>query len=132
MEPWWRDPLLVVIGAILGATFALVGQFFLENWKAARRRKALRMVLREELRAVRFDPPKHSFGGFTSQTFDQLFADVALLLPMETAQRVIRYHFRMKHLEERIRERDPHTLPTIDHIKEMEGIRDSLVKDLAP
>ncbi len=131
MEPWWRDPLLVVLGAILGAVFALAGQFFLEKWRVARHRKALRMVLREELCAVRFDAPNQTFGGFTSQTFDQLFADVALLLPLVTAQTVIRYHFRMKHLEERIREGDPRTLPTIDHVKEMEGIRDSLVRDLA-
>ena len=131
MEPWWRDPLLVVLGAILGAVFALAGQFFLEKWRVARHRKALRMVLREELCAVRFDAPNQTFGAFTSQTFDQLFADVALLLPLVTAQTVIRYHFRMKHLEERIQVGDPHTLPTIDHVKEMEGIRDSLVRDLA-
>ncbi len=123
VEPWWRDLLLVVLGAILGAVFALAGQFFLEKWRVARHRKALRMVLREELRAVRFDAPNQTFGAFTSQTFDQLFADVALLLPLVTAQTVIRYHFRMKHLEGRIREWDPLTLPTIDHVKEMEGIR---------
>ncbi len=131
MEPWWRDPLLVVLGAILGAVFALAGQFFLEKWRVARHRKALRMVLREELCAVRFDAPNQTFGGFTSQTFDQLFADVALLLPLVTAQTVIRYHFRMKHLKEFMKGTDPRTFPTIDNIREMEGIRDSLLKKLS-
>lgn len=85
MEPWWTI-LLIVLGAFL----ALVGQFILEMYKAARRRDVLLMALEEELRAVAFDAPNQWFAGFTSQTFDELFADVALLLLDQREPSVLR------------------------------------------
>ena len=44
---------------------------------------------------------------------------------------VIRYHFRMKHLEERIQQGVVGILPAVDDVKEMEEIRDFLINDLA-
>ena len=76
MESWWANPILLIV---LGAILALGGQFILETWKAARRRDVLLMALEEELQAVAFDAPNQGFAGFTSQTFDELFADVVFV-----------------------------------------------------
>ena len=126
MEGIWRDLLLAVLGGLV----ALFGQSFLEKRKEARRRDVLQMALREELRAVAFTAPAQTFAGFTSQTFDELFADIGLLLPLGMAQTVIRYHLRMKHLESRIQKGMVGTAPTIEEVEDMEAIRDSLLNDL--
>ena len=114
---------------LLGAFVALGGQFIFERWKAGRRRKVLLLALEEELRAVAFNPEHRSFGGFTSQTFDELFADVALLLPPEPARNIIRYHLRMKHLQTRVGGNYP---PDIPQVREMEDMRERLLSELRP
>ncbi len=111
---------------ILGAAIGLLSNIGVERWKAERRRTVVLLALEEELRAVAFNPPARSFGGFTSQTFDALFSDIAALLPPETARRIIRYHLRMKHLAGR---RAPHP-DGIEHVRQVENLRDELLKDI--
>jgi hypothetical protein len=41
-----------------------------------------------------------NFAGFSTQTFDTLFREVAEALPESLARDLMRYHWRMKYLEE--------------------------------
>ena len=41
------------------------------------------------------------FAGFSTQTFDSLFSEMALNLPLTLAQDLMRYHWRMKWPEEK-------------------------------
>ena len=41
-----------------------------------------------------------NFAGFSSQTFDSLFRDMADALPDSLVRDLMRYHWRMKYLEE--------------------------------
>ena len=120
-DRWWIAPLLVV----LGAAVALFGQFILEHWRESKRRTVILLALEEELRAVAFKPGSKYISGFTSQTFDELFADIAALLPPVTARRVIRYHLRMKHLDGIYR-----VMLTEEAVREMESLRDELVSEV--
>ncbi len=61
-----------------------------------------------------------AFVGFTSQTFDDLFSDIAALLDPTTARHVIRYHFRMKFLDGRMG----------SAVAAMEGERDDLLRKI--
>ena len=97
-EPWWMDPTLVILGALV----ALGGQFIFERWTESSRRVVVALALEEELRGTAFYPQEGSFGGFSSQTLDTLFAEISSLLPPELSRRTIRYHLRMKHLSCRI------------------------------
>lgn len=119
--PWWSQPLLVILGAVV----ALGGQIILQRWKWARRRRVIVVALEEELRAVVFDEGGQTFGGFSSQTFDELYADIAALLPDDLARQVIRYHFRMKHLEWVLRDRGGR--PTAQEIRDMEQVHDQIL-----
>ena len=97
-----------------------------ERWRRARLAKQLAVAFEEELRAVAFYyAPTHSptVGGFSSQTFDTLFAAMAEAMPDTLARGLMRYHWRMKYLA--------HS-PLLHHesVQEMEEIRDELLKRL--
>ncbi len=85
---------------VLGGLLTLGGQWVQGRIHDAKRRKVILLALEEELQAVEFgvNMPGAGFGGFSSQTFDELFSDIPALLPAAVAQDVLRYHFRMKHL----------------------------------
>ena len=93
-----------VVSALFGAGIALVLQ---SGWVRLNRVHAgqrLSMAFWEELSAVNFydtgDGPK--FAGFTSQTFDTLFREMAISIPADLSRALMQYHWRMKWLAERI------------------------------
>ena len=92
-----------LVSAFIGAALALVGQWLIRKAAKAWTAKRLSLAFWEELSAVGFyGPPQHApnFGGFSSQTFDTLFRELAESLPETLARDVMRYHWRMKFLEE--------------------------------
>ena len=92
-----------LVSAFIGAALALVGQWLIRKGAKAWTAKRLALAFWEELSAVNFyGPPQHApnFGGFSSQTFDTLFRDMAESLPETLARDIMRYHWRMKFLEE--------------------------------
>ena len=94
------DPKLV-FSAVIGAALALLGQAFSHEVKRARTARRLCVALWEELSAVYFYTGEiPNFAGFSSQVFDSLFRDLADALPESLARDVMRYHWRMKYLEE--------------------------------
>jgi hypothetical protein len=56
----------------------------------------------EELSAVNFYGPSNqpNFAGFSAQTFDSLFAEMAQVLPDSILRDLMRYHWRMKYMDE--------------------------------
>ena len=128
-----REPLLLFLGALL----AVAGQRALEYERKARVAKRLALAFKEELDAVQFDsnPPEKGkplhrrIGGYTSQTFDTLFVEMAVTLPEELAVALMRYHWRMNFL------RDCHKkLPYLDQwaefFNEASKARDELLPRL--
>jgi len=109
---------------LLGAALAIGGEILMERWRDTRRRRVLALALEEELRAVYFDD--HGFGGYTAQTFDEFFPEIAALLPPNLAREVIRYHFRMNHFKAVGGE----VPPSVTELREMAGIRNDLVRQL--
>jgi hypothetical protein len=92
-----------LVSAFIGAALALVGQWLIRKAAKAWTAKRLSLAFWEELNAVTFyGPPQYApnFGGFSSQTFDTLFRELAESLPETLARDVMRYHWRMKFLEE--------------------------------
>jgi hypothetical protein len=90
-----------LVSAFIGATLALAGQWLVRRAAKAWTAKRLTIAYWEELSAVQFyGPPRHAlnFGGFSSQTFDTLFRDLAESLPESLARDIMRYHWRMKYL----------------------------------
>jgi hypothetical protein len=92
-----------LVSAFIGAALALVGQWLIQKAAKAWKAKRLSLAFWEELSAVNFyGPPQHApnFAGFSSQTFDSLFSELAESLPETLARDVMRYHWRMKFLDE--------------------------------
>jgi len=92
-----------VVSALIGAVIALSGQYVVHRFGRARTGRRLALAFWEELSAVNFyggpsSPP--NFAGFSAQTFDSLFREVAETLPESLARDLMRYHWRMKYLEE--------------------------------
>ncbi len=91
-----------VVSAFIGAILALAAQWIVRRAVRARTAKRLALAFWEELSAVHFYGPenKPNFAGFSSQTFDTLFQEMASTLPESLARDLMRYHWRMKYLEE--------------------------------
>ena len=91
-----------LVSAFIGAALALVGQWLVRKAAKAWTAKRLALAFWEELKAVNFyGSAQHiDFGGFSSQTFDTLFRELAESLPETLARDIMRYHWRMKYLEE--------------------------------
>lgn len=91
-----------VVAALLGALLALLGQWVVRRATRVSTARRLAAAFWEELGAVNFygSTPKPNFAGFSSQTFDSLFREVAETLPESLARDLMRYHWRMKYLEE--------------------------------
>ncbi|MDP3910138.1 MAG: hypothetical protein Q8Q14_07080 [Gemmatimonadales bacterium] len=72
-----------------------------------------------------------NFAGFSAQTFDSLFREMAESLPETVARDLMRYHWRMKYLEEM----KPVSIPSTGHVNrqfwaEAKDVRDSLLARL--
>jgi len=91
-----RDAILLFAGAALAWLFQLV----YERSRDSHRSKRGADVVEAELHGTHFSPV--SFGGFSAHAFDELFAEIADLLPRDLAREVIGYHLRMKYLEEHL------------------------------
>jgi hypothetical protein len=91
-----------VVAALLGATVALLGQALTRRAQKIRTARRLAVAFWEELSAVHFYGPADTpnFAGFSSQTFDSLFRELAETLPEALARDLMRYHWRMKYMEE--------------------------------
>lgn len=91
-----------VVSGLTGAFAALTGRALIVRWRQTSEAQGLAIALWEELQAVDFSDPGPGlvFAGFSSQVFDTLFADIAHLFPETLARAVMRYHWRMKYLEE--------------------------------
>ncbi len=72
---------------LLGAALALVSQAVYERLRDAHRARAVADALEAELHGVVFG--EQSFGGFSSHVFDELFGDIAALLPGKLVREVI-------------------------------------------
>lgn len=87
--------------AFVGAVIALVGQGVFERWKTVRLGRSLAGALWEELSATEF--AEHggqlTYGGFSTQVFDTLFADISHSLPESLKRAVLRYHWKMKFVQ---------------------------------
>jgi hypothetical protein len=91
-----------VTAALFGAIMALGGQALARRLLTARTAKRLCMAFWEELQAVNFyeGGGVPNFAGFSSQTFDSLFQELAHSLPETLTRDLMRYHWRMKYMEE--------------------------------
>lgn len=91
-----------VLSGLTGAFAALAGRALIVRWRQTSEAQGLAIALWEELQAVEFSDLGTGmvFAGFSSQVFDTLFADIAHLFPEGLARDVMRYHWRMKYLEE--------------------------------
>jgi hypothetical protein len=91
-----------VVSALIGAVLALLGQALVRKGARARTARKLCIAFGEELEAVNFygPPDMPNFAGFSSQTFDSLFKEIAESLPESLARALMRYHWRMKYMEE--------------------------------
>ena len=91
-----------VIAGLVGAIIALLGQLATRQVRRARTAKGLCVAFWEELKAVNFYGPTNqpNFAGFSSQTFDSMFRELAESLPEDLARVLMRYHWRMKYMEE--------------------------------
>ena len=96
-----------MIELLAGAVIALLGQWLVNRARNAWTAKRIALAFYEELSAVSFADVgyvslqhKRRIGGFTSQTFDTLFAAVATTLPRSLTKALMRYHWRMKMLSD--------------------------------
>ncbi len=91
-----------IVSALIGAALALLGQSLTRRGLKARTARRLCVAFWEELSATQFYAldANPSFGGFSSQTFDSLFRELAVTLPDLLARDLMRYHWRMKYLED--------------------------------
>ncbi len=94
-----RQVVTGLIGGVIGAGLALLSRAFTERLARARLAKRLARAFWEELAAIEFNG-QGGFAGFTSQTFDTLFREMANALPENLTRKLMRYHWRMKFLEE--------------------------------
>ena len=90
------------VAALLAAILTLSGQSLWRRLGRARTAKALAVAFWEELSAVHFYGPedKANVVGFSSQTFDAMFREMAESLPDTLARDLMRYHWRMKYLQD--------------------------------
>lgn len=91
-----------LLSALIGALLALMGRALWERWRKAWIAKRLAVAFWEEMKGVEFgrDAQGPQFAGFSSQTFDTLFSELAESLPDALARSLMQYHWRMKFLEQ--------------------------------
>jgi len=118
-----------ILAGFIGAFLALLGQGIWERARKAWLARRLALAFREELCAVEFDPSNvPRIGGFSSQTFDTLFRDMAEALPDSLIADLMRYHLRMKLL---VAHQERHgTVGPLDDLQELPKSRDLLVERL--
>lgn len=123
-----------LVAALLGAMLALAGQWLVRRGAKAGAARRLAVAFWEELNAVNFYGPANqpNFAGFSSQTFDSLFRDMAEVLPDSLARDLMRYHWRMKYLQEM----KPVSIPASGGVNpqycaEAQSLRDQLLARLA-
>jgi len=92
-----------VVSALIGALFALGLQQVAGRWRKALTGQRLSYAFWEELSAVDFYDGYNgpTFGAFTSQTFDTLFREMAISMPVDLSRALMQYHWRMKWLAEK-------------------------------
>src|SRR5712692_9505190 len=92
----------LLLTAFGGAVLALLAQGVWLRLQRVITARALAVAFWEELSAVAFGtagPAQGNvpqIGGFSSQTFDTLFGDMARTLPHQLVRDLMRYHWRMK------------------------------------
>jgi hypothetical protein len=115
---------------LLGAALAIVSQLVYERFRDAHRARAVADAVEAELHGTTFG--KTSFGGFSTHAFDELFSEIAALLPRKLAREIIGYHLRMIYLRDHLGEFEKYGgPPPPSWISEMESRRDDLAKRLA-
>lgn len=90
--------LQLILSGFVGAALALLSQFAIRRWRSATTARAIAVALWEELSAIEIlsrTPDGARFDGFTSQTFDTLFSEMALTFPESLFRAVVRYHWKM-------------------------------------
>lgn len=102
VAPSWLVPLGA---AFLGAVLAFLSRGVYDRWVNGATTRRLALALFEELSAVEFapGPPAPHFAGFSSQVFDSLFAELSRYFPEGLFRAVVRYHWKMKFIEEQVR-----------------------------
>ena len=126
---WLVDLLSLLLAALLGARLALWQSARLAKDRRARTARNLCVAFWEELSATAFYGPASApnFAGFSSQVFDTLFGEMADSLPETLVRDVMRYHWRMKYMEDHKR----YTIPTTGGVnpkfwEEMRSLHDNL------
>ncbi len=96
---------LTVGSALLGALLAFLVRGLYDRWGNAATARGLAVALWEELSATEFKEQGTFplFGGFSSQVFDTLFSALAGCLPEGLFREVVRYHWKMKFIQEHVR-----------------------------
>jgi hypothetical protein len=98
-----------IVSAFVGAGIALGVQWIVARARRAATARSLAIAFWEELSAAQFAsngvdnkgrPQFFTIGGFSSQTFDSLFREMAQSLPDSLARDLMRYHWRVKFLLE--------------------------------
>lgn len=99
-----------MVAALLGGIIALAGRAATVRAVHAKTAQRLCMAFYEELNATRFYGSQDSpnFAGFSAQTFDSLFQEMSQCLPRALVRDLMKYHWRMKYMEEM----KPVTLPS--------------------
>jgi hypothetical protein len=130
----------LIISAFLGAALALAGQWLVARGRRAATARSLSIAFWEELSAAEFashgatndDPPQPQYftiGGFSSQTFDSLFHEMATSLPDSLARELMRYHWRVKFLVE-THKNDDYLDGHTDFYHEARRLREDLIRRL--
>ena len=94
----------ILIGVAIGVVGTLGASLIRHRFETAVTSKRLASAFEEELRAVAFNQignpqsPIYSVAGFSTQTFDSLFIQMAQSMPTSLVQDLMRYHWRMKYL----------------------------------
>jgi hypothetical protein len=96
----------VLLSVFGGASLALFGGGLGRRYQTKATGRAVAVAFWEELKATRFyvDTSSHNMGpligGFSSQTFDTLFAEMVRSLPESLVRSLMGYHLRVKYLLE--------------------------------
>ena len=130
----------VIVAAFIGAALALTAQWLFRRQQRAATGRTLSAAFLEELGAVEFmEHPATERGiaqdieicGFSSQTFDTLFRDLADALPYSLARDLMRYHWRVKHWIHKRGNAGKHLDPDVGSYLEAKALRQNLVRRLA-
>ena len=104
LSPAQTSVLALLVSAFGGACLALFGQWLGNRYDEKALGQRLVTAFWEELSATNFytsnsvNYPGPAIGGYSSQTFDTLYAEMVRSLPATVARDLMRYHLRMKYL----------------------------------